>query len=147
MAEYRRGNRVEVSSKDEGFVGSYYEAVIVTKLIGNGNGNGNENENEYIVSYDTLMKEDLSGPLREVAAFDDIRPQPPVIRSNSFKSGDEIDAFDKDGWWKGIIAGRINRNHYRVHFDCSGEEITYPVDNLRIHQDFVKGEWIISKRR
>ncbi|KAI5661857.1 hypothetical protein M9H77_21180 [Catharanthus roseus] len=137
VMKYRRGNRVEVASKEEGFVGSYFGATIVTKLNGD----------EYIVTYHNLLKDDLSGPLREVVSVNEIRPEPPEIEVTSFNLGDEIDAFDNDGWWVGKISGRIGSHHYSVYFGYTGEEIVYPGDRLRVHQDFVKGKWISLQKR
>ncbi|KAL3524621.1 hypothetical protein ACH5RR_012993 [Cinchona calisaya] len=131
--DYKRGDQVEVISKEDGFEGSYYEAIIVTKL----------QKKEYIVTYRTLLKDDHSGPLREVVTFDELRPAPPEILASWFELNDEVDAFDNDGWWVGKIIGRIG-SLYNVYFESSGEEIAYRIDRLRVHQDCVNGRWISS---
>lgn len=134
--EYRRGNQVEVISKEDGFWGSCYEAIIVTKLKGE----------EYIVTYRTLLKDDLSEPLREVVTSNELRPAPPEIPANWFDLNDKVDAFDNDGWWAGKIIGRIG-SLYNVYFESSGEVIAYRIDSLRVHQDWVNGHWISTKKR
>ncbi|KAL9145770.1 hypothetical protein ABFS82_13G065400 [Erythranthe guttata] len=132
---FRRGDLVEVASVEEGFVGSYYEATIVTDLV---------MMNEYIVQYKTLLKEDLSGPLREVATAAEVRPRPPKIPppANEFRLYDVVDAFDNDGWWAGKITGRTGDGRYYVFFETTGDELPYPKDTLRVHQDWVNGNWV-----
>lgn len=129
---FRRGDRVEVASDEEGFVGSYYEATVVTDIV----------RGDYIVQYRTLVKDDLSGPLREVALAAEVRPRPPVIKRTAFRLHDVVDAFDNDGWWVGMITGKSEEDKYFVFFDTTGDEIAYPVDRLRVHQDWVHGKWV-----
>ena len=53
--EFSRGDKVEVCSKQEGFVGSYYVATVIKNY-----------ENEYTVQYKKLVAEDdQSRPLIE----------------------------------------------------------------------------------
>ncbi|CAI9089218.1 OLC1v1023751C1 [Oldenlandia corymbosa var. corymbosa] len=132
--EYKRGDRVEVIDSEEGFEGSYYGAVIVTKLNGD----------EYIVTYDTLLKEDLSGPLREVVEADNLRPKPPPPEGDQptrYRLYQSVDVFHNDGWWVGRIIGKIG-SVYNVFFDSTQEELPYGVEALRIHQDWVDGTWV-----
>ncbi|KAH6780663.1 hypothetical protein C2S52_011900 [Perilla frutescens var. hirtella] len=128
---FRRGDLVEVASVQEGFVGSYYEGTVVADLVKDG----------YVVQYRTLLKEDLSGPLREVATTAEVRPRPPPVMAEDFRLHDLVDAFDNDGWWWGRITGR-NRDGYAVFFETTGDEIVYPKNRLRIHHEWMKGMWI-----
>ncbi|KAI3747630.1 hypothetical protein L6452_10164 [Arctium lappa] len=132
---FERGDRVEILSEEEGFVGSYYAANIITWLM----------KKEYIVQYKTLLKDDGSGPLREVVSADQIQPVPPEIPVTGFSFGDVVDAYDKDGWWVGRISGRMGSNYF-VYFANTKEEIAYPLCLLRIHQDWVAGAWLSSKK-
>lgn len=130
-ARFRRSDQVEVASEQEGFVGSYYEATIVADLV----------EHGYVVQYRTLVKDDFSAPLREVAAAAEVRPRPPAIFTGGYRAGDVVDAFDNDGWWWGRITGRRN-DDYVVFFETTRDEIAYSKDRIRVHQDWINGKWI-----
>lgn len=124
MRVFKRGDKVEISSKDEGFEGSYYLANVISRI---------SNKN-YIVQYRTLLNEDQSGPLREVVSAPQIRLFPDHIPVTRFSVGDIVDAYDKDGWWVGKIKG-VKGSNYAVYFKGSGEKIVYPLSLLRLHQD------------
>ncbi|KAH6780684.1 hypothetical protein C2S52_011921 [Perilla frutescens var. hirtella] len=128
---FRRGDLVEVASVEEGFVGSYYEATVVADIAKHG----------YVVQYRALLKEDMSGPLRETATAAEVRPRPPPLAAAEYRFDDVVDAFDNDGWWWGRITGR-GRDGYTVFFDTTGDEIFYPKNRLRIHQEWMNGRWI-----
>ncbi|KAI3457138.1 hypothetical protein Pfo_013801 [Paulownia fortunei] len=129
---FHRGDLVEVASAEEGFVGSYYEATVVTDLV----------RGEYIVQYRTLIKDDLSGPLREVVSSVEVRPRPPEVMAAVFRMYDVVDAFDNDGWWVGKITGRVGDKYY-VFFETTGDEIAYAKDRIRVHQDWVNAKWVM----
>ncbi|PHT76810.1 hypothetical protein T459_20332 [Capsicum annuum] len=59
--------------------------------------------------YKTLVKDDLSGPLEEVVNLPELRPVPPEIRVNEFNLCEQVDAFDNDGWWIGMVTAKIGR--------------------------------------
>ncbi|KAM7492170.1 hypothetical protein LguiA_035091 [Lonicera macranthoides] len=128
-----RGDQIEVVGSEEGFVGSYYSAVVITQLL----------KKEYIVQYKTLLKDDLTGPLREIVAADEVRPVPPEIPVTVFGMYDKVDAFDNDGWWVGKITGKIEGMYY-VYFETTKDEVKYPLSRLRVHQDWVDGTWVSS---
>ncbi|XAR49546.1 hypothetical protein NMG60_11032787 [Bertholletia excelsa] len=130
----RRGEQVEVVSKEEGFVGSYYAATVIAEI----------KTRKVMVQYKKLLKEDESGPLIEIVARNDLRPVPPEIPANGFDLFDRVDAFDNDGWWVGKISGRVGSMYY-VYFETTGEEIAYSLDRLRIHQDWLNDKWVSSK--
>ncbi|XP_060190330.1 protein AGENET DOMAIN (AGD)-CONTAINING P1-like [Lycium barbarum] len=132
---FHRGDLVEVASKEDGFHGSYFEAIVMCPTL---------NKNKYIVQYKTLLKDDLSGPLKEVVTIPELRPVPPQIPANGFNFYDQVDAFDNDGWWVGIITGKIGTK-YVVYFETFEVECVYDVSDLRVHQDWIDGKWISSK--
>ncbi|KAL2483431.1 Plant Tudor-like protein [Forsythia ovata] len=132
--KFKRGDRVEIASNEEGFVGSYYEATVVTELV----------RKEYIVQYLTLLKDDMSGPLREVVTAAEVRPPPPEIPATGFNLYDLVDAFDNDGWWVGKITGRIG-SKFCVYFDSTKDEIAYEFERLRVHQDWIDGKWVLPE--
>lgn len=134
-----RGDDVEIASKEDGFEGSYYKAIITTPI----------RKRDYIVQYRTLMTEDMFGPLRAFVDADEIRPVPPEIPVTEYQIGDKVDAYHNDGWWSGKIVRRIGDDKYSVYFKQSDEEIVYEFDELRVHQDWVKGKWVskVKKKR
>nr|GLL42197.1 DUF724 domain-containing protein 3 [Ipomoea trifida] len=103
---FRIGDAVEVTSNDEGFVGSYYEATIVGQLT---------TGDVYVVEYKNLVTDDFSAPLTENVPLAQIRPQPLQVQSTFFDMYQVVDAFDNDGWWVGQITGEY-RNSYYVYF-------------------------------
>ncbi|KAL2483426.1 Plant Tudor-like protein [Forsythia ovata] len=133
--KFKRRDRVEIASNEEGFVGSYYEAMVVTELL----------REEYIVQYITLLKDNMSEPLREVVFAAEVRPNPPDISVTGFKLYDLVDAFDNDGWWVRKITGKVG-NKYFVYFECSSkDEFAYDFERLRVHQDWVNGNWVLHE--
>ncbi|KAK4369006.1 hypothetical protein RND71_012798 [Anisodus tanguticus] len=131
---FDRGDRVEVASKEDGFLDSYYEAIVVYQPF----------KKDYIIQYKTLLKDNLSGPLKGLVTLSELRPVPPQISANGFILFDQVDAFDNDGWWVGIITGKIGAK-YLVYFDTFGVECVYDESELRVHQDWIDGKWISSK--
>ncbi|MCD7455571.1 hypothetical protein HAX54_028692 [Datura stramonium] len=108
---FRRGDLVEVASKEDGFLGSYYEAIVVCQPL----------KKDFIVQYKTLWKDDLSGPLTEFVTLPELRPVPPEIPVSEFNFNDKVDAFDNDGWWVGKITGKIGTKYF-VFFESSEDE-------------------------
>nr|GMD35019.1 DUF724 domain-containing protein 2-like [Ipomoea batatas] len=139
----RRGDLVEVASVQEGFRGSYFEAIVVATVL--------PAANKYIVEYETLVTEDLSAPLCEIVSAAEVRPRPPRVRKRDggdFEVGDLVDAYDNKGWWAGEITGKVG-DKFSVYFACSEEEIEYRIESLRIHLDWVqiRDEWVDPMRR
>ncbi|XP_023745105.1 protein AGENET DOMAIN (AGD)-CONTAINING P1 [Lactuca sativa] len=132
---YERGDRVEITNKEEGFAGSYYIANIISSL----------SKKEYIIQYRTLLNDDGFAPLREIVTADQIRPLPPEVMTTEFSLLDLVDAYDKDGWWVGKVIRKTGSN-YLVYFEDSREEIVYPLSMLRIHQEWDGRVWVSSKK-
>ncbi|KAM5563706.1 protein AGENET DOMAIN (AGD)-CONTAINING P1-like [Rosa sericea] len=138
---FQRGDQVEVSSNMEGFLGSFWQATIVANMGTN-----------YVVEYKDLVEEhDESTLLRETVMANQVRPLPPRIAASRFSDNNKVDAFDRDGWWVGKISGREGSDKYYVFFETTGEEIAYPISQLRFHLDWRNGKWIshknLSKKR
>ncbi|MCL7032908.1 hypothetical protein MKW94_025394 [Papaver nudicaule] len=139
--EFKRGDRVEVTSKEEGFVGSYYTGKIIARV---------GPIHQYLVEYETLFTEkDETMFLREVVDAKNVRPVPPEIKCSDYSVLDKVDAYDNDGWWVGTVISTsvLEDGKYYVYFESSSDEIAYPVDKLRIHQEFHNGKWSITKHK
>ncbi|AET00182.1 putative Agenet-like domain-containing protein [Medicago truncatula] len=137
--DYKVGDKVEVCSEDEGFVGSYFEATIVSCL----------ESGKYVIRYKNLLKDDESELLMETLFPKDLRPIPPHVRNPlKFKLNQKVDVFDNDGWWVGKIASEkilMEKScYYSVYFDYCHQTIYYPCDQIRVHQELVWGDWIFE---
>ncbi|XP_010522105.1 PREDICTED: DUF724 domain-containing protein 2 [Tarenaya hassleriana] len=131
--EFVRGDHVEVCSREEGFLGSYFAATVVERLAGG---------KFYKVKYKNLVtEEDEFQPLMETISAAEIRPSPPRYIPVVFRRRDAVDAFDNDGWWVGEVTGRKD-NLFSVYFRTTGDEIEYPFNRLRAHVDWVNGQWV-----
>ncbi|XP_004487943.1 protein AGENET DOMAIN (AGD)-CONTAINING P1-like [Cicer arietinum] len=136
--DYKVGDKVEVCSKEQGFVGSYYEATIVSCLE-----NG-----KYVVRYKNLLEDDNSKPLKETIFPKELRRLPPHVRNlPEFRLNQKVDVFDNDGWWlRKIISEKIlsrKRYYYMVYFFTTHEVIYYPCNRIRVHEWFHR-EWILE---
>ncbi|KAK7257361.1 hypothetical protein RIF29_31285 [Crotalaria pallida] len=130
--DFSCGDEVEVCCNQPGFFGSYFEATVVSHL----------DTGLYVVTYKNLLADDESKPLTESVYPKELRPIPPRIRTTQFSLHQKVDAFDNDGWWVGEIIGR-NGSEYHVYFASSDEENVYPHDKIRVHREWVNGEWIL----
>lgn len=136
--EFVKGDQVEVCSKEDGFLGSYFGATVLSKT---------PEGSYYKVKYKNLVSEkDQSKPLIEVISADELRPMPPKSLPVMFRCQDKVDALDKDGWWVGEVTA-ARGNMYSVYFSTTGEELQYPLYSLRRHLEWVNGDWVSSARR
>ncbi|XVE76355.1 hypothetical protein DITRI_Ditri12bG0165500 [Diplodiscus trichospermus] len=132
MAVFLKGDEVEVCSKEEGFLGSYFEATVISQL---------NNNTLYKVRYKNLVEEeDQTMPLVQIVSADEVRPLPPrIVREEANRVFSYLYALDNDGWWVGNITGKQG-SKYWVYFDTSGDEIAYPVSQLRNHMEWRHGK-------
>lgn len=138
VPKFSNGTMVEVKSDEEGYQGSWYPAVIVDSV-------GND---KFLVKYKTLKTDDESELLKEKTDASDIRPCPPVIqRLDRFKMLEEVDAWYNDGWWMGLIYKVLDGLKYAVYFWSTNEELEFDHFNLRPHQEWIDGKWVISFRK
>ncbi|CAE5956703.1 unnamed protein product [Arabidopsis arenosa] len=136
--EFVKGDQVEVCSKEDGFLGSYFGATVLSKT---------PEGSYYKVKYKNLVSEkDQSKPLIEVISADELRPMPPKSLPVMFRYQEKVDALDKDGWWVGEVTA-VRGNMYSVYFSTTGEELQYPLYSLRRHLEWVNGDWVSSARR
>ncbi|KAL2328060.1 hypothetical protein Fmac_021487 [Flemingia macrophylla] len=132
--DFASGDKVEVCSNEEGFVGSYYAATVVSRL----------DNGLYVVRYDTLLEDDESQPLTETLFPKELRPAPPRLPPAPFSLYQRVDAFDNDGWWLGQITGKSGHSSYYVYFVTTNEEIAYPASRIRVHHEWLHGDWLLS---
>lgn len=132
---FKSGTRVEISSDDDGFRGSWYEGTVIRRA-------SSKNPNKYLVQYEKLFN-DESGkkPLRETLDFVQLRPVAPREKQRKFKFGEEVDAYHNDGWWEGSITSEREDGKFAVFFRGTREQIVFGEEALRLHREWVDGEW------
>ncbi|XP_042519179.1 protein AGENET DOMAIN (AGD)-CONTAINING P1-like [Macadamia integrifolia] len=166
LMRYRIGDSVEVHSKEEGFVGSFYAAKVVDV----------SKNNHVLVEYKTLLTDDESKWLREMVHVSEVRPRPPQLQVSKFNLWDIVDAYDNEGWWVGRISSiaeskyyacfdggyrkglidddgdeipdqkrrrLIDESKYYVYFSSTPDAIAYPFSRLRLHQEWKNGNWVV----
>ncbi|MED6222422.1 hypothetical protein PIB30_064306 [Stylosanthes scabra] len=129
---FKPGTRVEVSSDDDGFRGSWFSGTV-TRRVG---------ADKFTVEYDNLLASERSKKkLKEQLGFHQLRPLPPEEAGAEFKFGDEVDAFHNDGWWEGSITKELENGKFAVYFRGSREQIEFTKDQLRIHREWLNDKW------
>ncbi|XP_038999207.1 protein AGENET DOMAIN (AGD)-CONTAINING P1-like isoform X2 [Hibiscus syriacus] len=140
ITKYREGERVEVTSDEDGFEGAWFTGTIV-KALG---------KDRYLFQYDCLRTDDDTDFLKEKFDALHIRPCPPeIFMADSFQKLDEVDAFYLDGWWVGVISKVLNslsETNYEVYFKATQEEMKFKYSELRIHQDWINGKWVTASK-
>ncbi|XP_050383350.1 protein AGENET DOMAIN (AGD)-CONTAINING P1 isoform X2 [Argentina anserina] len=127
---------VEVSSDEEGFHGSWFAATLVKSL----------RKGKFLIEYKCLSTEDGSELLREEVDNMHIRPHPRENVVDHFKQLDEVDALFNEGWWVGVISKVLTGSRYIVYFRETCEELEFQHSELRLHQDWIDGKWVIPSR-
>lgn len=142
---FPNGAEVEVSSNDDGFRGALYEGKVIGAVFKKAKkGDNNKRKRvELVVEYSTLMMDEAGKiPLQETVDIVQVRPRPPRERRRRFKYSEEVDAFYNDGWWEGIITGVLEGGRYSVFFRAAREQLEFLESELRLHREWVHGEWI-----
>ncbi|KAJ3694646.1 hypothetical protein LUZ60_000023 [Juncus effusus] len=146
------GAKVEVRSAAEGFIGSWFEAVVTGHEVKSGR------VVRYRIKYLTLMNDDHPDlPETDEVSVHDLRPEAPR-RSLKLTDGDEnsdpgfemhelVEAYHNDGWWYGVISGLRNpvTGKYRISFPLSREVIDCPPSEIRPQLNFINGNWFPLK--
>ncbi|KAM2685540.1 hypothetical protein FF1_047237 [Malus domestica] len=133
------GTEVEVKSDEEGFKGAWFRATIVTSPTNS----ASKKRKRALVEYKNLVTEDGSKQLKEYVDSENLRPTPPQLADRNFDVGDVVDADYRDGWWTGVVGEALDSNSkYRVVFTNPPDLIEFQKERLRLHQDWVNGEWV-----
>ncbi|KAG5603344.1 hypothetical protein H5410_034714 [Solanum commersonii] len=122
---------IEVASQVEGYIGSYYHATIVHPV----------GAYHYKVKYRTLVNNNETAPLEELASVYEVRPIPPDI-PHEMKIYEIVDVYDNEGWWFGVITRKVEQKYY-VYFPTTADTVAYSIDKLRVHQEWSDGNWIV----
>ncbi|KAL2536917.1 agenet domain-containing protein [Forsythia ovata] len=134
---FGQGALVEVCSDEDGFEGAWFAATVIKKL----------DERKYLIEYENLRNDDDTEFVREEVDSLHIRPCPPDVRQvDRFEVLDEVDALYKDGWWVGVISKVYKNNKYTVYFRGTNENLKFEHSDLRLHQEWINGKWVIASR-
>ncbi|CAK7339413.1 unnamed protein product [Dovyalis caffra] len=144
-----KGNKVEVTSDEEGFGGAWYIATIVKT-------SSKAQKGKILVEYESLLADDEKSPLKEYIDASLIRPLPPEAKKfKPFEVFDVVDTFFKDGWWKGVISevrdlgGEDDKKTaaYTVVFENPPDQIEVGPSSLRLHFDWFGGSWVKPRKQ
>ncbi|KAF8017743.1 hypothetical protein BT93_H2825 [Corymbia citriodora subsp. variegata] len=134
--KFSKGMKVEVKNNEDGYWGSWYTAVIIGTI-----------GDKFLIEYQTLQTEDETEFLKELAESSCIRPFPPDIECvHTFVQHEMVDAWYNDGWWVGHISQILGGLKYKVYFLTSSEELEFEHHNLRPHQEWIGGRWVIPSK-
>ncbi|KAL6515901.1 hypothetical protein OROGR_019206 [Orobanche gracilis] len=139
---FKKGAQVEVSFEDEGFRGSWYTATVLRPPP-----KKTSRRPRIFLQFDTLTDADdeerPDEPLRESVNLILVRPIPPRESRRRFRVNEDVDAFHNDGWWEGVIIAVLDGgDRYSVFFRSSREQIDFFESQLRLHREWVHGNWV-----
>ncbi|XP_065854764.1 DUF724 domain-containing protein 7-like [Euphorbia lathyris] len=133
-----KNSMVEVRINREMFRGAWYEAKVLESK---------PNPKQKIwVQYQS------NPPITECVHIYFIRPlPPPTAADQTYELNDIVDAFRRNGWWKGVVSkvsvteeeekGK-SRRRYTVVFENPSEQFDYFSANLRFHFVWSDGKWV-----
>lgn len=140
------GSKAEVTSKEKGLLGSWFLVTVVTPP--ENPASRSKKKRMTLVEYDTLVNEDGTMLLREKVDSLLLRPVPPrTLGDRGFEVGDCVDAFEKDGWWTGVVERSVGvkkegvEESYVMWFEESEVEVEFGRAELRLHLDWKDGKW------
>ncbi|KAJ9546367.1 hypothetical protein OSB04_018910 [Centaurea solstitialis] len=134
MAGVLRGLKVEIAHGENGYLTTWYPAVILGPL----------HNGKYLVEYRTVLRREKGRELvKEEVDVLCIRPCPPIIqRADRFQPNDGVDAWDVIGWRCGQIYKTVKDSTYTVYFRATDTVTEFQHADLRPHQDFIDGTWV-----
>ncbi|CAN6372385.1 unnamed protein product [Urochloa humidicola] len=134
------GTDVEVRLDGDGYFGTWYEATVAKSTPA---------PPWYTVRYVDLRANNGRGALSEHFAPTHVRPRPPPAAGpeslpQRFLPHDAVEAFDKGGWWSGIVLSASDAS-ITVAFPITREVLQFPPDLVRPRREYLAGgEWAPS---
>ncbi|XP_042047759.1 protein AGENET DOMAIN (AGD)-CONTAINING P1-like isoform X2 [Salvia splendens] len=129
---FNSGDHVEAMINEDDFYGAWFPAIVLEET---------EADN-YMIEYKTLMNDDGTSLLRKETDGLFLRPSPPDVEvTGRFQVNEKVDALYNDGWWVGTITKVHRRGRYSVYFETLPKELKYDHSQLRVHQEWINGEW------
>ncbi|KAL9689136.1 hypothetical protein QQ045_033568 [Rhodiola kirilowii] len=130
-----KGSDVEVKSDEDGFQGAWFSATVL-KVLSN---------DKFLIEYKNLKTDDDKEFVKEEVDILHIRPAPPdIMKVDSYRMYEEVDASYSDGWWAGVISKVYSGSTYLVFFRGTNEELKFDHSDLRVHQEWIDGKWTVT---
>ncbi|KAJ0266778.1 PHD finger transcription factor [Hirschfeldia incana] len=153
------GEKVEVRSVEEGFLGSWYSATVTSS----------KKRRLRTIRYDHILSDDATDYLVDTVDVSEVveglsssygslrgrlRPVPPKLEVDRFRLayGLCVDVYISEAWWEGVVFDRENGSEKRrVFFPDLGDEIDADIQSLRVTQDWdeitetweCRGRWLL----
>ncbi|XP_056163328.1 DUF724 domain-containing protein 7-like [Syzygium oleosum] len=147
---WSKGSRVEVTSKEQGFKGAWFDAVVVEPPVYHKS--KFKKKRLTLIEYTNLLSEDGHTPLREYSDAIFIRPLPPGEEGEeeegevAMEENLVVDTYDRDGWWTGVIARITGEGRYLVAFEDPPHVLEFARHQLRLHWEFLEGKWCLPPK-
>uniref|UniRef100_A0A0D9WCE5 Agenet domain-containing protein n=1 Tax=Leersia perrieri TaxID=77586 RepID=A0A0D9WCE5_9ORYZ len=97
-------------------------------------------KNNVLVEYNCSNSDGSALP-KEIVDLKHIRPCPPHASVVSFCINDEVEGFQGNGWWLGVIAEVHPEFKYTFKEAHSGKEVQLDQKALRLRYDWTDGQW------
>ncbi|RID41275.1 hypothetical protein BRARA_J01248 [Brassica rapa] len=139
------GEKVEVRSVEEGFLGSWYSATVLSS----------KKRRLRSIRYDHILSDDATDYLVETVDVSEVveglsssssgslrgrlRPVPPKLEVDRFSLvyGLCVDVLISEAWWEGVVFDHENGSEKRrVFFPDLGDETDADLQSLRVTQDW-----------
>ncbi|KAL6607892.1 hypothetical protein ACP70R_040955 [Stipagrostis hirtigluma subsp. patula] len=127
---YTKGTKIEVAKLEDDSVVAWLPAVVAKTIW----------KNNVLVEY-TVSKSDGTALSEEIVDVKHIRPCPPHASAISFCVNDEVEAFQGDGWWLGVITDVHPELRYTFKSEHLAKEVQVDQKLLRLRYDWVDGQW------
>ncbi|XP_062180341.1 protein AGENET DOMAIN (AGD)-CONTAINING P1-like [Phragmites australis] len=127
---YTKGTQIEVAKLEDNSVVAWLPAVVAKTIW----------KNNLLVEY-TVSKSDGTALSEEIVNVKHVRPCPPHASAISFCINDEVEAFQGDGWWLGVITDVHPELRYTFKSAHSEKEVQMEQKLLRLRYDWVDGQW------
>ena len=93
-----------------------------------------------------MLDENWITLLQEFSDVEFVRPKPP-IDENDKDCFALNDALCQDGRWCGVVTPVFSNNLFLVFFFNSPDEVEFGSSDLRIHKDWVDGNWVFLENQ
>ncbi|KAK3034641.1 hypothetical protein RJ639_033596 [Escallonia herrerae] len=132
---FKVGAQVEVCLEEVGFRGSWYAATVARAA--------SRRTGKILLEFHNLMSDGEGRKrLKEFVQVVLVRPVPPREAHRAFAVSEEVDAYHNDGWWEGVVISVLEGSRYSVYFRCSREQMDFAGSDLRLHREWVHGNWV-----
>jgi hypothetical protein len=127
---YAKGMQIEVSKLEDNSVVAWSPAVVAKTIW----------KNNLLVDY-TISKCYSTALSEEIVDVKHVRPCPPQASEISFCINDEVEAFQGDRWWVGVITNVHPEFKYTFKSAHLGTEVEVNQKSLRLRYDWVDDQW------